>query len=91
MLEQIAAILGTTLGVGTVYAVLGKLKKKQPWSNKQYGATLGVSFVGAGVAVFALEGGVDSTNVLKVFFETAGVNFVIFCGASILSRLRGSK
>lgn len=91
MLEAIAATVGTTLAVGTVYSVLGKLKKKQSWSNKHYGGTLGVTFVSSSVAVFVLEGGVDSTNVLKVFFETAGINFVIFCGAAILTRLRGSK
>ena len=90
-LPQIGIQIALAISVGVFTSVMAKLASAQPWSNKKFAYTMGLTFISGLVAVNALEGGVDESNAVKVFLEILGVNFVQHTGISIASRLKTKK
>lgn len=89
MYEQIILQVALALGIGAFTSVMAKLASADAWDNKKFAYTLGVTFISGLVAVTALEGGVDESNILKVFVEVLGINFVMHTGIQIGGRLQG--
>lgn len=89
MFEQIAIQVGLALTIGVFTSVMAKLASAKAWDNKKLAYTIGLTFVTGLVAVNAIEGGVDESNIIKVFVEVLGLNFVAHTGISIAGRLKG--
>ena len=89
MFEQIAIQIGIALTVGTFTCVMAKLASSEKWDNKKLAYTLGLTFVTGLAAVNAIEGGVGESNIIKVFLEVLGLNFIAHTGISIAGRLKG--
>lgn len=91
MFEQIATQVGLALGIGAFTCVMAKLASAKKWDNRKLAYTLGLTFVTGLTAVNAIEGGIDETNIVKVFLEVLGLNFIAHTGINIAGRLQKNK
>lgn len=78
--EQIATQLAMAVLVALITSGLGALKSQQKPNGYLFGYTFVLSIVSSIAAIQGLEGGVDSTNFLKVLIEMLGVNGIIHAG-----------
>ena len=90
-LGQIGIQIALAVSVGIFTSIMAKLASASPWSNKKFAYTMGLTFISGLVAVNALEGGVNENNVVKVFLEILGINFIQHTGIDIAGRLKNKK